>query len=481
MSEDNPPSRRVETPAWGAGGDGTATVSDLTLLNSCKSRLRSTHDTRPVHLAHTAADLESVGQEMLALVRELFPICRSITGEGVRQTLSRLGELIPLQTHEVPTGTQVFDWTIPKEWNIQDAFIKDRTGRRVVDFKENNLHVVNYSVPVRARMTLRDLRPHLHSLAAHPDWIPYRTSYYTEAWGFCLAHRVLESLPDDEYEVVIDSSLGDGTLTFAECVVPGRLEDEFLISTHVCHPSMANDNLSGVMVAAMLARILGSAKPRYTYRFLFLPGTIGAITWLALNEFAARKVKHGLVLACVGDRGDIHYKRSRRLNADIDRAVEHVLRTRHEPFAVEDFSPYGYDERQFCSPGFDLSVGGFRRSPGGQFAEYHSSADDTDFVSAPHLAHSLGTLLEVIDLIESDLRFRNLSPMGEPQLGRRGLLPAANETAQLALLWMLNLSDGRAGMLDVAERSGLPFGDLRTAAQALLDCGLLEPCEEASW
>jgi aminopeptidase-like protein len=220
----------------------------------------------------------------------------------------------------------------------------------------------------------------------------------------------------------------------------------------------------------------GRGDARYTYRFLFLPGTIGAITWLALNESTARKVKHGLVLACVGDRGDVHYKRSRHGDADIDRAVEHVLRTKHEPFAVEDFSPYGYDERQYCSPGFDLPVGGFRRTPGGQYVEYHSSADDIDFVFAPHLAHSLGTLLEVIDLIESDVKFLNLSPMGEPQLGKRGLLPAVGETAQVARLWVLNLSDGRTSVLDIAERSGLPFDVLRPAIEALLNCGLLEEC-----
>lgn len=429
------------------------------------------------------ADLESAGYDMLALMGELFPICRSISGNGLRRSLARLCDLIPLAIREVSTGTQVFDWTVPKEWNIRDAYIKDPTGRRVVDFQKNNLHVVNYSVPVSARMRLSDLLPWLHSLPEHPDWIPYRTSYYAPTWGFCLSHRQLQALPDAEYEVVIDSTLEDGAITYGECVLPGQSEDEFLISTHVCHPSLANDNLSGVAVAVALARVLAPVPRRYTYRFLFVPGTIGAIAWLFRNRATVNRVKHGLVLACVGDRGNLDYKRSRRLNADIDRAVEHVLKTKGAPFAVKDFSPYGYDERQYCSPGFDLAVGSFRRTPHGEYPEYHTSADNLEFVSASHLADSLATLLEVVDLLENDLRFVNQSPMGEPQLGRRGLIPALGGKAakddQLALLWALNLSDGTNGALDIAERSGLPFDSIRRAIDALTACGLLEPARAA--
>ena len=427
-------------------------------------------------------DIEHCGIDMYALVRDLFPICRSITGDGLRRSLAKLGEWLPLKTQEIPTGTQVFDWTVPKEWNIRDAYIKNATGRRVVDFRQNNLHVVNYSVPINARMSLRELRPHLHSLPEHPDWIPYRTTYYAESWGFCLSERQLETLTEEEYEVCIDSSLEDGALTFGECVLPGQTEDEFLISVHICHPSLCNDNLSGVAVATALAQILESTSHRYTYRFLFVPGTIGPITWLSRNQDAARRVKHGLVLACVGDRGSINYKRSRRLTADIDRAVEHVLRTRGEPFEVRDFSPYGYDERQYCSPGFNLPVGSFRRTPHGEYPEYHTSADNLGLVSPPHLADSLAALLEVIEVIESDLTFINLSPMGEPQLGRRGLIPSVGGKAakadQLALLWILNLSDGNNRVLDIAERSGLSFGELRNAIEALLACGLLEQASQ---
>lgn len=415
---------------------------------------------------------------MLALMRALFPICRSISGDGLRQSLRHLADFLPLTIHEVATGTQVFDWTVPKEWNIRDACIKDSSGRRVVDFHKNNLHVVNYSAPVKARMTLGELRPHLHALPEHPDWIPYRTSYYAETWGFCLSHRQLQDLADGEYEVVIDSSLTDGAITYGECVLPGQSEEEFLVSTHACHPSLANDNLSGVALAATLARILAPLPRRYTYRFLFVPGTIGALAWLSRNQAQVKRIKHGLTLACAGDRGEINYKRSRRGNADIDRAVAHVLKTRAAPFAIRDFSPYGYDERQYCSPGFNLPVGSFRRTPYGEYPQYHTSADNLDFVSAPHLDDSLAALLEVVDLLENDLRFVNLRPMGEPQLGRRGLMSSlGGKTAKddhLALLWVLNLSDGTNGVLDIAERSGLPFDAIRKAVDALAACGLLD-------
>jgi aminopeptidase-like protein len=241
---------------------------------------------------------------------------------------------------------------------------------------------------------------------------------------------------------------------------------------------LCNDNLSGVAVATAIARLLASSSHRYSYRFLFVPGTIGPIAWLSRNQDAARRVKHGLVLACVGDRGNVNYKRSRRLTTDIDRAVEHVLRTKNAPFEVRDFSPYGYDERQYCSPGFNLPIGSFRRTPHGEYPEYHTSADNLEFVSATQLTDSLATLLELIDLIESDLYFINLAPMGEPQLGRRGLVPSvggkAAKSEQLALLWVLNLSDGNHSILDIAERSGLPFDHIRRAIEALTTCGLLE-------
>src|SRR5688572_467331 len=336
--------------------------------------------------ARAAVNLRDIGFELHERIRDLYPICRSITGDGVRQTLRRLGEELDLQVCEVPTGTAVFDWTIPKEWNVREAYIKNSTGATIVDFKASNLHLVNYSTPVHQRMSLAALRPHLHSIPEHPDWIPYKTSYYAETWGFCLTDRVLASLREDEYEVFIDSSLEDGHLTLGQCVIPGQTTDETLFSSHVCHPSLCNDNLSGVSVAVSLARLLARATHRYTYRFLFNPGTIGAIAWLAQHEETAPRIKHGLVLACVGDRGQVTYKRSRRGDAFIDRAVAHVLKGKGGEPAMTDFSPYGYDERQYCSPGFDLSVGVLSRTPHGQFAEYHTSADNLDFVDPASLA-----------------------------------------------------------------------------------------------
>jgi aminopeptidase-like protein len=295
---------------------------------------------------------------MHALMTELYPICRSITGEGVRQTLRILQRDIPLEVREVPTGTPVFDWTVPKEWNIRDAYVKDAQGRRVIDFQKCNLHVVSYSIPIKKKVSLGELRKHLFSLPDRPDWIPYRTSYYNETWGFCLSHRKLEALTEGEYEVCVDATLTDGHLTYGEYVIPGESSDEVLISCHICHPSLCNDNLSGVAVATFLAaQLTRGSKPRYTYRFLFIPGTIGSITWLARNEAHVQRIKHGLVVTCVGDGGRFTYKKSRRGNAEIDRVALHVLKQSGHPYVSEDFFPYGYDERQYCSPGFNLPVG----------------------------------------------------------------------------------------------------------------------------
>lgn len=428
--------------------------------------------------------LGDAGQQMHAFIAEAFPICRSITGDGVRRTLARIAERIPLAIHEIPTGTPVFDWTVPREWNIRDAWIKDPSGRKVVDFQESNLHVLNYSVPVQARMPLSELRPHLFTLPLKPDLIPYRTSYYREAWGFCLPYRQLEALPEGEYEVCVDSTLADGSLTYGECFLPGEDEREVLLSTHVCHPSLANDNLSGLAVMTWLAREL-AARPRrrYSYRFLFIPGTIGSITWLARNEERAGRIAHGLVAANLGDPGEFHYKGSRRGNAEIDRAVRAVLETSGAPFGIEEFVPFGYDERQYCSPGFDLPVGSLTRTPWGRYPEYHTSADDLTFVQPAALAGSLNTYLKVVDVLEGNRRYLNLNPKCEPQLGRRGLYRTiggddAGRARELALLWVLNQSDGDRSLLDIAERSKLGFADLREAADALLAAGLLKEAEE---
>jgi len=423
-------------------------------------------------------DAQEQGEEAYRIVRELYPICRSITGDGVRQSLCLLQGTAPLELREVSSGTQVFDWTVPKEWNIRDAYIKNEAGERVVDFQRCNLHVLNYSVPVRQKMSLKELKPHLFTLPETPDWIPYRTSYYRETWGFCLTQRQLESMGDGQYEVSIDSTLEPGHLTYGEYRIQGATDDEVLISCHACHPSLCNDNLSGIAIAARLAGLLKAVSLRHSYRFLWIPGTIGSITWLAMNEAILPRIRHGLVLSCVGDSGPFTYKRSRRGDAEVDRAVEHVLLHCEREFQALDFTPYGYDERQYCSPGINLPVGCFMRTPNGRYPQYHTSADDLSLVTPSSLGESLLQLLRVIQVLDENGRYFNLNPKCEPQLGRRGLYRQMGGTkdaaaSEMAMLWVLNLSDGEHDLLDIAIRSGIPFAEVSRAADALKEAGLL--------
>ena len=422
-------------------------------------------------------DLDVLGRQMYACIEELYPLCRSITGDGVRETLRRIRRRLPLTLHEVPTGVPVFDWTVPNEWNIRDAWVKNASGERVVDFQKSNLHVVSYSVPVRARMALAELKEHLHALPESPDRIPYRTSYYRETWGFCLTQRQLNALPDAEYEVCIDSTLAPGSLSYGECYLPGETADEVLVSCHVCHPSLANDNLAGVAVATFLGEILSSVSLRCSYRLLFIPGTIGSLTWLSRNEANLHRIKAGLVLTGLGDPGTPTYKKSRRGNAAIDHAATHVLKS-HAGSHIVEFSPYGYDERQYCSPGFDLPVGCLMRTPHGQYPEYHTSADNLDFVHPASLADSLAVALDIFHVLEDDKTYLNTNPKGEPQLGRRGLYRAMGGLSdvgahEMAMLWVLNLSDGRHRLLEIAERSDYPFDIVQRVARMLMEHGLL--------
>lgn len=415
---------------------------------------------------------------MFDWVERLYPISRSITGEGVRASLSMLREIIPLDIHEVPTGATVLDWVVPREWNLRRARLVGPDGTVICDTDRSNLEVVQYSIPIQTKMTLAELRPHLHSMPDRPDWIPYRTSYYNETWGFCLADRVARSLAEGEYRVDIDATLTDGSLTYGEYFIGGESEREVLISAHICHPSLANDNLSGVVVAAHLARWISEHPRRYSYRFVFAPATIGAIMWLALNRENVGRIAHGLILSCVGDGGAFNYKQTRRGGADIDRAVAVAMRDAKVEHAIKPFSPWGYDERQYGSPGFDLPVGCFMRTPNGCYPEYHTSADNLDLVRPEHLEKSLAILKDVVGILEADRRYVNQSPHGEPQLGRRGLYTAMGGYAnaaegQLAMLWMLNQSDGSMSMLAIAEKSGLPFAALSAAAGALERAGLL--------
>jgi aminopeptidase-like protein len=428
--------------------------------------------------APTISAPADIGQRLYALAAELYPMPRSLTGDGFRRSLKVLQRHVPIELIEIPSGTQVFDWTVPDEWNLRAAWIKDPRGQTIVDVADHALHVLGYSEPIHRRMPLSELRPHLFSLPNHPDWIPYRTSYYQRNWGFCLTDRQLRSLSDGMYEVCIDATLAPGHLTLGELLIPGGSSEEFLISTHCCHPQLANDNCSGMSLATHLAMLLRQRpKLRYSYRFLFIPGTIGSIAWLAKNEANVSRIKHGLVVTCVGDGGDFNYKRSRRGDAPIDRAAAHVLRHCGRGHRINDFSPYGYDERQYCSPGFDLPVGALMRTPNGQYPEYHTSADNLDLISPAALADSLRVYLDVIDVIENDRCWINLQPKCEPQLGKRGLYRATGgedlATSQLAMLWVLNQSDGRHSLLDIAERSGLKFSTIRAAAEALAQGGLL--------
>jgi aminopeptidase-like protein len=411
-------------------------------------------------------------------MERLFPLCRSLTGDGVRSTFDVLEEHIPIRRVDLPSGTRVFDWVVPDEWNVREAYVVAPDGRRVVDIERSSLHLVSYSEPVRATMPLERLRERLHTLPDKPNVVPYRTSYYDRTWGFCLSHDELCALEPGDYEVVIDSTLEPGRLTYAELTIEGEGDDEVLFSTYVCHPSLANDNLSGIAVATMLARELVDRPLRHTYRFLFAPGTIGPLAWLHENRDRLDRVRHGLTLSCIGDGGSLTYKRSRRGDADVDRAMEIVLRDSGQPHRILPWEPWGGDERQFCSPGFDLPVGSLMRTPHGEFDGYHTSADSLDRISPDSLEGAVRTALELVDVLETNRRCVNLSPHGEPQLGRRGLYRSAGGAVaspddERALLWVLNQSDGSASLLDVAQASGLPYPVISRAAARLEDAGLL--------
>jgi len=418
---------------------------------------------------------------MRTLMERLYPVCRSITGEGVRETLDVLREKLPaLEIVSVPSGTSAYDWTVNDEWNVRAAYVADSTGRRVVDLADHTLHLVSYSVPVRATLTWDELRPHLHTLPDHPDWIPYRTSYYHRDWGFCLTQRRYDELADGRYpgpyEVVVDATLGPGVLNYGELLVPGESNEEVLVTSHVCHPSLANDNLAGIAVAVALAqRISAQLRRRWSYRFLFAPGTIGSIAWLAGNPEAPARVRHGIVLTGLGGPGPLVYKRTRRGDRRIDDVGAGVVEGRGGE--VRAYSPYGYDERQFNAIGFDMPVGRLSRTPHGEYPEYHTSADDLDLVSDSRMFEALEALSEVVDILENDRLYRNLVPHGEPQLGKRGLYPSTggrNASATvMAMLWILAYADGETSLWEIARRSEVGFPLLKESAAVLCKAGVL--------
>jgi aminopeptidase-like protein len=424
---------------------------------------------------------ESIGNEMHNLMKELFPICRSITGNGVRDTLKILQTHIPISVYEIPSETKVFDWKIPKEWNIHDAYVIDPKGKKIIDFKKSNLHVVSYSIPIHKKMSLSELKPHLHTIPEIPDAIPYRTSYYDEDWGFCMKYNDFQKLEDGEYEIMIDSSLENGFLTYGEFFKQGELKDEFLISCYICHPSMCNDNLSGTVLATFLAKILQKIKTKFSYRILFIPETIGAITWLFENEKNLNLIKYGLVATCLGDSGTLTYKKTRDGNHDIDKISEYILEQSNQKYTVLDFFPIGSDERQFCSPGFNLPVGSLVRTGYGQFSEYHTSKDDLNFVKANFLADTFSKYCQIINLVENNEKYINLNPKCEPQLGKRNLWnslggqrTAYGEKNASAIFWILNQSDGTKTLLDIAIKSKIDFNVLKTIADNLVKQNLLK-------
>jgi aminopeptidase-like protein len=428
----------------------------------------------------TPFDFEAAGKRMQSLMAELWPLHRSMAGPGLRETLKRIQKEIPIEIHEVPTGTRIYDWRVPQEWECRDAFIKDEKGVRIVDWRRSNLHVVNHSTPIHKNMLWSELKPFLHFCTEHPDWIPYRTAYFKKEWGFCLSRRQFRELESHEnrtYEVVIDASFTDGALSYGELYLPGKRAEEVLISCHVCHPSLANDNLSATALVVCLADYLAGSDRNLSYRLIYLPATIGAITWLSRNRARTDRIKYGLVLAGLGDPGSLTYKKSRS-GSEIDRVVSHVLKNSGNDYAVLEFRPDGYDERQYCSPGFDLPVGRLTRTPDGEYPEYHTSADNLDFVRLESLSDSLKAVLATLDILDQNRSFINPHPWCEPPLGRHGLYHSPGFEADLrpdplAVRWVLNLSDGKHSLFEISERSGLSFEAVLEASEVLSAHSLL--------
>jgi aminopeptidase-like protein len=421
-----------------------------------------------------------VGKHLHGLIERLYPICRSITGDGVRQTLSIISEYIPLKITDIPSGTKVYDWEIPLEWNIKDAWIKNNKGEKIVDFKKSSLHVLNYSIPVSKTVTLEELKEHLFTLPDQPDKVPYKTSYYVRNWGFCLSHNQFITLEEGDYEVSIDSTLNPGSLTYGEFFIQGKTNDEVLISTHICHPSLCNDNLSGIAISTFIAKSLSVLDLRYSYRFLFIPTTIGSIAWLNMHEKEIKNIKYGLVLTLLGDTGKFNYKKTRSEDAKIDRIVENVLRHSYNDFGILNFSPEGYDERQYNSPGINLPVGRLTRSLHTKFPEYHNSGDNLEFVKSDMLAEAYELVHTIMNTIEGNRTYLNLNPKGEPLFQKRIVydsmadIKSKNREFQVAMLWVLNLSDGGNSLLDISERSGIRFDHIQKASGVLFKIGLIK-------
>lgn len=413
----------------------------------------------------------------------LWPITRSLTGNGNRESLRILSEIIDLKITEVPSGTQCFDWNVPPEWNIKEAWIKDSKGNKIVDFSVNNLHILGYSEPFQGKLSFEELKPHLYTLPDQPDLIPYLTSYYKRRWGFCLTHNQFQKLDQNEnYEVFIDSSLDEnGSMTIGEAIIKGKSDKEIMFSTYICHPSLASNELSGPLVSAFLYKSLKEFQNlKYTYRFIFVPETIGSIYSLSVKgEHWKNHLKAGFVITCIGDNGKFTYKRSRIGNSLPDRAVETILNQTETDFNIVDFFPSGSDERQYCSPGFNLPVGSLMRTMYGKYPEYHTSADNKDYVSFEAMEKAVQKYLDVIELLEKNEKYINKMPHCEPQLGKRGLYPTlgsqkGTEDFVKAMMWILNLSDGENDLITISEKSKIPVKDLFPVVDKLIENGILE-------
>jgi aminopeptidase-like protein len=413
----------------------------------------------------------------------LWPITRSLTGNGNRESLRILSEIIDLKITEVPSGTQCFDWNVPPEWNIKEAWIKDSKGNKIVDFSENNLHILGYSEPFQGKLSFEELKSHLYTLPDQPDLIPYLTSYYKRRWGFCLTHNQFLQLDQNEtYEVFINSSLDDnGSMTIGEAVIKGKSDKEIMFSTYICHPSLASNELSGPLVSAFIYSKLKEQKElKYTYRFIFVPETIGSIYSLSVKgEHWKKHLKAGFVITCIGDDGKFTYKRSRIGNSLPDRAVEMILNQTETEFNIVDFFPSGSDERQYCSPGFNLPVGSLMRTMYGKYHEYHTSADNKDYVSFEAMEKSVQKYLDVIELLEKNEKYINKMPYCEPQLGKRGLYPTlgsqkGTEDFVKAMMWILNLADGTNDLITISGKSKIPAKDLFPVVDKLIANGILE-------
>ena len=429
-------------------------------------------------------DESNIGHQMHQLMAKAFHICRSITGNGVRETLRLISDIIPLSIHEVPTGTSAFDWSVPKEWNIRDAYIADEYGNKVVDFRKNNLHVVGYSVPIDKWITLSELQEHLHSLPEQPNAIPYITSYYKERWGFCISHDERTQLKDGKYRVFIESALDDGSLTYGECILNGETAQEIFLSTYVCHPSMANNELSGPIVTSFIAKWLVEQPRKYTYRIIFIPETIGSITYLSRNLNTMKKnVIAGFNISCIGDDRAYSYVASRYENTFADKVASNILSFKHPAFIKYSFLERGSDERQYCSPGVDLPLVTLSRSKYGTYPEYHTSLDNLELVTVDGLLGGYNFVKDCINVIENNRIFK-VTCKGEPQLGKRGLYPdLSTKKSGVSVETMMDLiayADGNNDLIDISNIIKKPVNELLPIAKKLLDAGLFEEFEKGT-